>query len=196
MKTQRQMPEHRPTVNVNLLPDNHRGRRLQGRQVALILALVLVISMVPVLYNPVSASGIKTSELQGELNVLNQKMTMRQATTEKRARMVEMIKDYESIAGERGKITENLAVIQAAGEEAGILVSSVLYVAGKGSLTVSCLDVGHSQYEDICDAFEGFRRALYESGIFYSISYPSLDYPAKSEVKFEIQIDKPSSETS
>jgi len=185
------MPRRKPSLDVDLLPENHRRHRLQLRQLLLVLALVAAVVLTIPMHQAVCGAIGECSRMKAELSVLNQKAAAKRDAVQERAEMVAISREYETIMEKRGVITRRLGLFSTAADETGLDISSVWHSDGEGKALLTCQVIGQPTYEETIAAFQSFCSLLEETGEFYSVTRPRLDYPARGLIEVEVIIEEP-----
>ncbi len=176
-------------VDANVLPGKYRRRWLTPRQILFIVALVAVIALAFPLYLTVSATMGKTSDLQGELDVLKQQAQVRKIVLDRRAQMLRFALEYESIRQKRGVLTEELKAITSAAEGLSIQIASVAQQSN--SVTISCRIVGSPSPTTYYEVLNDYCEALEQTGRFASARYPISIWPPPAAVTIEAETATP-----
>lgn len=179
------MNNNLPALDLNVLPDGYRRRRLSAKQALLSLVMVAAIILAFLVYQAACDTMDKTADLRDELAPLTQEAELRKLETDRQYGMTKTINEYQTISERRGILTEDLKAIQSTAEEAGIEITSLSH--GEESVTIFCHASGHSTFNEYRQAFEHYCEALVQTGRFYSAWYPPLNFPPIASVNIVIE---------
>jgi len=181
-------------VDINLLPDCYRQRRLQRRQAILVLALLVAVALLYPVYGMTSTAMSQNSSLRSQIEVLNQQIAMRQEASATHNAMVGLTLEYEIIGNKHGVLTEDFQAVVLATQqvegEVPIVVTSITHEGRGGNLLISCYAVpppaGAFRYEAYRGAFASYQEALLETGRFKSVQYSPFNFSPRQTVSYEL----------
>lgn len=171
-------------IDVNVLPDSYRKRRLQRKQILFLLALVILVALTVPLYQLVSNAMDETAAMERQLDTLDQQVEQRKTKVAERAEKIELINEYETINQKRDILSEDVKAIKSAADEVGIDITLISH--GGDNATVSCKG-GDLSWDEFRQALDQYCEELIATGRFSSAKRSALSWPLAASITIEIE---------
>ncbi|MFC1926087.1 hypothetical protein ACFLW2_05270 [Chloroflexota bacterium] len=172
-------------LDLNVLPDGYRRRRLPIKKVLLFLGISAAILLAFLVYQLTRDAMNKTGVLQDEASRLTQQAELRRIDTDKITGMTNTLREYDTISGMRGIFTEDIEAINITAEECGIQIITI--AQEEEATTIFCQAPGHSTFDSYRQNFEEYCDTLVETDRFSSAYYPPLNFPPIASVSIALE---------
>lgn len=175
------MSDYRQKTNLNVLPDAYRRNPLSSKQAMLVLGLVTAIALVILFYLAVSDARSETSQMQDELDILEQRIELNKDAISRKNDMQTTINEYQNITENREYITSDLQIANGIAEEVGITVISVAH-GGDTLIAICQAEIVPvwlpSEFSEFLTVFNAYCIALEQEERFSTASHNLPDsYP-------------------
>ena len=166
------------SLNLDILPERYRRKRISFKQVLVLLCTVVGVALLVLLYQVALDAMNATSTLREEVDFLNVRIQLQRMTASEQAVMTSLIDEYDVIDDKRVIVYQDMVVIKDAADQIGIAIASIRCESDK--IVINCPSDGYATYDDYRDTFESYYQALLQTGRFASVERPPTDWSPSS----------------
>ena len=173
-------PQKTRELDINVLPQSYRRRRLTGKQLMVTGALVVAVGLAVLLYLFVSSAISRTASLESELDALTLQLQTKQAWLTRETQLKASAGAYQSVTEDQGKFVAELQKVTGKADAiSGLDLDSV-------SLGGDDINLGGTA--DTAAIAEAYVAALKQEWGASAVSLKSLLPTAWPEVTFTVTV--------